>query len=154
MGKPLSAKHVNARKRKAEEAIRRKVQEGYKFDGMEDVERILKQDCDDFGEEDFYDCLSTKDLANLLIIFVNEGVHPAEPPPVQKPVPVAVEQGINDRHSDSDCRHRSDSGIGSSVESGHSDKDCEDQSDSGIHEDQVRSAAIKLQIRIANSVNC
>ncbi|KAF2239946.1 hypothetical protein EV356DRAFT_5002 [Viridothelium virens] len=130
MGKPLTPKVIATRKRKAEDAIRRKVQEGHKFKGIKGVRNVLLEDCEDTGvEEDFYDCLTVEDLADLLVKFVDEGVYPAEPPPLHNPVPVPLGKDINVTRT---VTHQSDSGVGSSIESSHSDKDREDQNESGI----------------------
>lgn len=132
MGKPLSLKVIESRKRNAEVVVQRKAQDGYKFKNAKDVRRVLREDCDDLGiEKDFYNCLTGDVLADLLVNIINQGVYPNEPPPLQNPVPVPIEKPIISKRTATDSHHRSDSGIASSVQSSHSDKGCEDQSNPG-----------------------
>ncbi|KAL9091310.1 MAG: hypothetical protein Q9165_004944 [Trypethelium subeluteriae] len=128
MGKPLTQKVIATRKLKAEDAIRRKVQEGHKFKDRKGMKNVLLEDCEDSGVEgDYYDCLTGDDLVDLLVKFVDEGVYPAEPP-LQHPVPVPLRKDIDGTRT---ITHQSDSGFGSFIESSHSDKGREEANESG-----------------------
>lgn len=86
---------VAKRKKRAEDIIRTKVQEGNSLRSMQHVEEMLREDGrEEALPEDFYDCLKGEHLADIVVKIVDFGVYSVEPLPIQEPAPVQIDRNV------------------------------------------------------------